>query len=56
LHSTTAHTPITIGWSFTASSASLPILDLVAHVRRESKRLAYLRYPAPRQPRRPSQP
>jgi glycosyltransferase involved in cell wall biosynthesis len=24
------------------------ILDLVAHVRRESKRLAYLRYPAPR--------
>ena len=32
------------------------ILDLVAHVRRESKRLAYLRYPAPRQPRRPPRP
>ena len=31
------------------------ILDLVAHVRRESKRLAYLSYPAPRRaPRRPT--
>ena len=28
------------------------ILDLVAHVRRESKRLAYLQYPAPRATRR----
>ncbi len=27
------------------------ILDLIAHVRRESKRLAYLSYPAPRKPR-----
>jgi len=29
------------------------ILDLVAHVRREAKRLVYLQHPAPRQPRRP---
>ena len=29
------------------------VLDLVAHVRRETKRLAYLQYPAPRAVRRP---
>lgn len=48
----TAFLSFTLGVIAVVCWATGLILDLVAHVRREAKRLAYLRYPAPRNARR----
>jgi len=50
----TAIFSFTLGLVAVVSMATGLILDLVAHVRRESKRLAYLSYPAPREAAAPA--